>query len=286
MNEFLTNIASSPFNATALNLILIVPTLAAIFLLLFIRDDQRVESRWIATIAMGICLLLSAYLFLAMIGASNSSAAVDRASQGLSFFIAETKIPWISGLGISYHVGIDGVTSPMVLLTGLAGFSGVLISWRIDDRTREFMAFFLLLVAGVYGVFVSLDMFLLFFWYEFAIFPMYLLIATWGWVERREYAAMKLTLYILIGSVIALVGVLVMYFSAGSFFADTTHPERLTELRQVLNNPSEPAYSFDFSHLEAASRWKQISTLAAQINANNSGTANASTPATGESGPF
>ncbi|HLY29128.1 MAG TPA: NADH-quinone oxidoreductase subunit M [Aggregatilineales bacterium] len=252
MNEFLTNIASSPFNATALNLILIVPTLAAIFLLLFIRDDQRVESRWIATIAMGICLLLSAYLFLAMIGASNSSAAVDRASQGLSFFIAETKIPWISGLGISYHVGIDGVTSPMVLLTGLAGFCGVLISWRIDDRTREFMAFFLLLVAGVYGVFVSLDVFLLFFWYEFAIFPMYLLIATWGWPVSREYAAMKLTLYILIGSVVALVGILVMYFAAGSFFSDPAH---LATLRTALGNPNATAYSFDFTQFEAASRW-------------------------------
>src|SRR5579859_211966 len=286
MNEFLTNIASSPFNATALNLILIVPTLAAIFLLLFIRDDQRVESRWIATIAMGICLLLSAYLFLAMIGASNSSAAVDRASQGLSFFIAETKIPWISGLGISYHVGIDGVTSPMVLLTGLAGFCGVLISWRIEDRTREFMAFFLLLVAGVYGVFVSLDMFLLFFWYEFAIFPMYLLIATWGWVERREYAAMKLTLYILIGSVVALVGVLVMYFSAGNFFSDQNHPERLQELRTVLGK-DEQAFSFDFKHLEIASRWQEISKLIqTQQQAQNPNSQAAQTPPTGEPGPF
>src|SRR5690554_7366939 len=107
-------------------------------------------------------------------------------------------------------MGVDGVSAPMLLLTGLASFTGVLISWGIEDRTREFMAFFLLLVAGVYGVFVAIDLFLLFFFYELAIFPMYLLIATWGWVQSREYAAMKLTLYILVGSVIALVGVIAM----------------------------------------------------------------------------
>jgi NADH-quinone oxidoreductase subunit M len=109
-------------------------------------------------------------------------------------------------------MGVDGVSAPMVLLTGLASFCGVLISWGIDERPREFFVFFLLLTAGVYGVFVALDLFLLFFFYELAIFPMYLLIATWGWKVTREYASMKLTLYILIGSVVALVGVIAMYF--------------------------------------------------------------------------
>src|SRR5260370_5394247 len=142
--------------------------------------------------------------------AGNLAEAAKRASQGLSFFIAETNIPWVSGMGISYHIGIDGVTAPMVLLTGLAAFAGVLISWRIEDRTREFFAFFLLLVAGVYGVFVSLDMFLLFFWYELSIFPMYLLISTWGWPVSREFASIKLTLYIFIASAIPLVGLLII----------------------------------------------------------------------------
>jgi NADH-quinone oxidoreductase subunit M len=81
------------------------------------------------------------------------------------------------------------------------------------------MAFFMLLVAGVYGVFIAVDMFLLFFFYELAIFPMYLLIAGWGWVKLREYAAMKLTLYILIGSVVALIGVIAMVLMASNFFA-------------------------------------------------------------------
>src|SRR5690606_4537480 len=117
-----------------------------------------------------------------------------------------------------YHVGVDGLSAPMVLLTGMVAVAGVLISWNIQDRTREFMAFFMLLVAGVYGVFVSIDMFTLFFFYELAIFPMYLLIATWGWVQTREYAAMKLTLYILVGSVIALIGVIAMVLVAADYF--------------------------------------------------------------------
>lgn len=266
-----------------LTAILVIPIAAAIFILLALKPEQRSEVRLVAAGATAACLILSLLVFLEMGQKSNSPEAVQRAQLGLSTYIQEVNVPWIPTLGINYHVGADGITAPMLLLTGLAAFCGVLISWKIEDRTREFMAFFLLLVAGVYGVFVSLDMFLLFFWYEFSIFPMYLLIATWGWVERREYAAMKLTLYILIGSVVALVGVLVMYFSAGNFFSDQAHPERLQELRQVLNDPQHPAYSFDFSHLEVASRWQIISTQFASQQAN--GQTGQQAP-TGEPGPF
>jgi NADH-quinone oxidoreductase subunit M len=94
-------------------------------------------------------------------------------------------------------------------------FTGVIISWGIDDRPREFFAFLFILASGVFGVFVALDLFMLFFFYEIAVFPMYLLIAIWGWKQTREYAAMKLTLYLFIGSVISLVGALAMYFTAG-----------------------------------------------------------------------
>jgi NADH-quinone oxidoreductase subunit M len=94
-------------------------------------------------------------------------------------------------------------------------FTGVLISWKIDDRPREFFAFLFILATGVFGVFVALDLFMLFFFYEIAVFPMYLQIAIWGWKVTREYAAMKLTLYLFIGSVIALIGALAMYFSSG-----------------------------------------------------------------------
>lgn len=126
---------------------------------------------------------------------------------------------WVPQLGIAYSLGVDGLTVPMVLLTGMVAVAGVFISWRIEDRQREFYAFFMLLVAGVMGVFISTDLFLLFFFYELAIFPMYILIAGWGWVVTREYASMKLTLYLLIGSVVSLVGAIAMYFAAANFFA-------------------------------------------------------------------
>ncbi len=261
-----------------LTAILVIPIAVAVFILFGLKPEQRSEARLAAAGATAVCLVLSLLVFIEMNQPANIDRANQRAQLGLSSFIEEVNIPWIPSLGVSFHLGADGITAPMLLLTGLAAFCGVLISWRIEDRTREFMAFFLLLVAGVYGVFVSLDLFLLFFWYEFAIFPMYLLIATWGWVERREYAAMKLTLYILIGSVVALVGVLVMYFSAGNFFSDAAHPERLSELRQVIGDPQHPAYSFDFTHLEVASRWQVISS---QLSAGTNGQ-----PGTGEPGPF
>ncbi len=108
------------------------------------------------------------------------------------------------------------MNAPLVLLTGVVMFTGVLISWGIDDRPREFFAFLFILATGVFGVFVALDLFMLFFFYEIAVFPMYLLIAIWGWKVTREYAAMKLTLYLFIGSVVALVGALAMYFGSGT----------------------------------------------------------------------
>jgi NADH-quinone oxidoreductase subunit M len=174
------------------------------------KDAQRIEAirtttRVVAATATFISLALGLYIFFGVNHAYNTGV------QG-AFFFQEGPYPWVPEIGIGYHLGVDGINAPMVLLTGLASFCGVLISWRIDQRPREFFTWFLLLVAGVYGVFIALDLFMLFFFYELAIFPMYLLIAAWGWKVTRQYAAMKLTLYILIGSVIALVGVIAMYF--------------------------------------------------------------------------
>jgi NADH-quinone oxidoreductase subunit M len=174
------------------------------------KDGQRIEAirtttRVVAAIATFISLALALYVFFGV------NRAYGAGGQG-PFFFEEGPFPWVPEIGIGYHLGVDGINAPMVLLTGLASFCGVLISWGIDQRPREFFTWFLLLVAGVYGVFVALDLFMLFFFYELAIFPMYLLIAAWGWKVTRQYASMKLTLYILIGSVIALVGVIAMYF--------------------------------------------------------------------------
>jgi len=124
-------------------------------------------------------------------------------------------IPWVPSMGIHYLLAADGISRVLVLLTGLTAVAGVLFSWNIELRTNEFFAFFLALIGGVYGVFLSYDLFLLFVFYEIAIVPKYFLIAIWG-STRREYAAMKLALYSFAGSAMVLIGLLAAYATAGS----------------------------------------------------------------------
>lgn len=216
-------------------------------IILMLNKEAKEQARIIAAFATGASLLLSLLVFFTYdVDAANTAhASLIESGTGPIVFQLVDHITWVKNLGISYQLGVDGLTATMVMLTGLASFAGVMISWGVDERPREFMAFFLFLVAGVYGVFLSTDIFLLLFFYELAIFPMYLLIAGWGWVELREYAAMKLTLYILIGSVIALVGLLVLYFQAGAFYTD--NPD-------LLPAASDGAYSFDFNHIHLASQ--------------------------------
>jgi NADH-quinone oxidoreductase subunit M len=122
---------------------------------------------------------------------------------------------WIPTMGIHYLLAADGISRVLVLLTGLAAVAGVLFSWNIELRTNEFFAFFLALIGGVYGVFLSFDLFLLFVFYEIAIVPKYFLIAIWG-STRREYAAMKLALYSFVGSAMVLIGLLAAYAYSGN----------------------------------------------------------------------
>ena len=124
-------------------------------------------------------------------------------------------VPWVPSMGIHYLLAADGISRVLVLLTGLAAVAGVLFSWNIELRTNEFFAFYLALIGGVYGVFLSFDLFLLFVFYEIAIVPKYFLIAIWG-STRREYGAMKLALYSFVGSAMVLIGLLAAYATAGS----------------------------------------------------------------------
>ena len=126
-----------------------------------------------------------------------------------------TDVAWVPAMGIRYLLAADGISRVLVLLTGLAAVAGVLFSWNIEQRTNEFFAFFLALIGGVYGVFLSFDLFLLFVFYEIAIVPKYFLIAIWG-STRREYAAMKLALYSFAGSAMVLIGLLAAYAASGS----------------------------------------------------------------------
>src|ERR1035441_5854227 len=124
-------------------------------------------------------------------------------------------LPWVPSMGIHFLLAADGISRVLVLLTGLAAVAGVLFSWNIEVRTNEFFAFFLALIGGVYGVFLSFDLFLLFVFYEVAIVPKYFLIAIWG-STRREYAAMKLALFSFAGSAMVLIALLASYAASGS----------------------------------------------------------------------
>ncbi len=184
-----------------LSFVVFTPVAAGILILL-IPGERKNEIRVTALAAGTLALVLSLWVYF----------SYDIGAGGYQFV---EKYSWLPQLGISYHVGVDGMNTPLVLLTGIVMFTGVLISWGIDDRPREFFAFLFILATGVFGVFVALDLFMLIFFYEIAVFPMFLLIAIWGWKVTREYAAMKLTLFLFFGSVIALVGALAMYFASG-----------------------------------------------------------------------
>ncbi len=124
------------------------------------------------------------------------------------------QMPWIPSLGITYHLAADGLSLTMVLLTGIAAVAGILFSWNVEHRVKEFFALYLVLIGAVYGVFLSFDLFQLFAFYEIAIIPKYFLIAIWG-STRREYAAMKLVLYSLAGSAMVLAGMVAAYVVSG-----------------------------------------------------------------------
>lgn len=277
---------TAAFSFPVLSLIIFVPIIAAV-IILFIPKQQKDLVRGIAIMSALIVLGLALFVYTSYNGqvealSSQQAAELQAAGRDLADFrLANTEpaqlaasetagtnvgttlfkqalafeehISWVPSLGINYSLGVDGLSAPMVLLTGMVAVAGVLISWRIEDRTREFMAFFMLLVAGVLGVFVATDLFVLFFFYELAIFPMYLLIATWGWVESREYAAMKLTLYILIGSVIALVGAIAMVLTANNYFLTPEGAQVLLNAKAAGLIPHDSgAFSFSITQLTLA----------------------------------
>jgi NADH-quinone oxidoreductase subunit M len=187
-----------------LSVIIFLPLAAGILILMY-PAERKTEIKATALAATAISFLLSLWLFIAFPSYNLQPGK----------YLFEQQFNWLPNFGISYHVGVDGLSLPMVLLTGIVGVTGVMISWRVDDRPREFFAFLMFLVTSVFGVFVSLDLFMLFFFFEIAVFPKYLMIAIWGWPKTRDYGSLKLTLYLFIGSMVALLGVLAMALYGG-----------------------------------------------------------------------
>ena len=137
--------------------------------------------------------------------------AVQQANPGEVTTIV--KADWIPLIGAKYFLAADGISLVLVVLTGLAAVAGILFSWNIEKRTKEFFAFYLALIGAVYGVFLSFDVLLLFMFYELTIIPKYFLIARWG-STRKEYGAMKLAIYSFVGSHLVLIGLIAAWVVA------------------------------------------------------------------------
>src|ERR1022692_2871098 len=159
---------------------------------------------------------------------------VRRFQVGAPGFQFEERVDWIPSLGAHYHIGMDGISLLLVMLTTLMGFIAILCSWNaIQDRVKEYYAMFLLLQTGMIGVFLSLDFFLFYVFWELVLVPMYFIIGVWGG-PRKLYAAIKFFLYTLAGSVLMLLGILTLYFAHFSQFGFYTF--EISELMK-LNLP-------------------------------------------------
>lgn len=189
-------------NRPLLTIITFLPALGALAIALLPREKAH-SARYIAA----AFTLVDLALVLALFGRFNLS------EPGVQFV---DRVQWIriGGFNVDYFLGVDGLSLPMVILTGIIGFLAVLVSWKISLRPKEYFALLLILQSGVMGVFTALDFFLFFLFWEVELVPMYLLIGIWG-SARREYAAIKFLVYTMVGSAGMLVGILWLYFHAG-----------------------------------------------------------------------
>ena len=208
-------------------LILCSPALGALILCV-IPASRPDWVRRVSVAATAMSLLLALTLV----------CGYDRVAGGYQY---QLSVPWIATLGIGLHLGVDGISAVLVLLHALCSFAGVLISYAIKDRVKEYYIFYLVLITGVFGVFTSLDLFFFYFFYEMAVIPMYPLIGMWGSDTKeqgvvrftKQYAAIKLTIYLTVGAVIALVGLLWLYAAAGIHSFDLVELERYFSLAPV-----------------------------------------------------
>ncbi|HDQ26734.1 MAG TPA: NADH-quinone oxidoreductase subunit M [bacterium] len=176
--------------------------LLSVLLLLFVPGDNHRLVRLTALIPSTIAFILSILLFF----------AYDYNTGGLQFV---ERHEWAATIGINYFMGVSGINVTLVLLTGIIIVAGILASWEITYRPKEFFMLLLTLTTGVFGVFMTYNLFLFFLFYEIAVLPMYLLIGIWG-TGDREYSAMKLTLYLMVGSALILAGILGLFFACGA----------------------------------------------------------------------
>ncbi|MCP4255168.1 MAG: NADH-quinone oxidoreductase subunit M [Candidatus Scalindua sp.] len=194
-------------NCPILTVVTFLPLFGAI-ILLFINGEKQEKIKRVALAIAIIDFIISLPLFFLFKSDSSDFQFVQN-------------VPWIKEFGINYHIGIDGISLFLFLLTSFLTFICILASWNIKDRAKEYMIAMLILETGMLGVFISLDLFLFYVFWELMLIPMYLLIGVWGG-PRRIYAAVKFFVYTMAGSVLMLVAILVLYFKYYSVTGEYT----------------------------------------------------------------
>ena len=211
-----------------LSIVLFLP-LAGLIPLLAIRSDQKRALKLCANAVMLAGFLISLPLAVHFHANLDGYQFVERAA-------------WIPSIGAGYTIGIDGISLLLVILTTLIGFLATLSSWSaVEDRLKEYYALFMILQTGMIGVFVSLDLFLFYVFWEVVLIPMYFIIGVWGG-ERRLYSAIKFFIYTLAGSVLMLLGILMLYFQHAKEFNVYTFD--LTRLLNTHMTPSVEQFVF------------------------------------------
>ena len=191
---------NNPFDFPLLSLVVFFPALAALGILFFVNKKDEGRIRWLANIAAFIGFLLSLPLWFAF------------DASGPQFQFGE-RYSWIPSIGVEYNIAMDGISLLLILMTTLLGFIAILSSWKaVTERVKQYYVFLLFLQTGMLGVFVALDFFLFYVFWEVMLVPMYFLIGVWGGA-RKLYAAIKFFLYTLVGSVLMLLGILALYFA-------------------------------------------------------------------------
>jgi NADH-quinone oxidoreductase subunit M len=181
------------------------PLLTAL-LLLFVPRNYRVIIRALSILGTFISAALAICMFCHF-------ASTPADASGYKFV---QQIPWVDSLGISYHVGVDGLNVGLILMGAIVAFAATLCSWEIQTREKEFYVLLLIMSGGILGAFASLDLFFFYALHEFALVPTFIMIGVWGRGERKNYATFQITLYLSVGALIALIGLIALYLMSGA----------------------------------------------------------------------
>lgn len=210
--------------------LLLTPFITA-FLVLLVPGNFRFVIRSLALLGSLVTAVLGVVLFVKF----------DPAGAPLQF---ESLSTWVSSsvFRVNYHVGVDGIGAAMLLVTALVGFAAVAVSWEIEKQTKLFYILLLSMIGGALGAFASVDLFFFYFFNEIALVPTFIMIGVWGTGEERTYAAYKITMYLTLGAMVALAGLIGLYVASGANSLDLVELQK--QLEKTPLSPGAQAFIF------------------------------------------